>query len=55
MDYVRHVTEVLKALERSGIKIQGEKCVFYLPEVEFLGFILLTKGVKIDLFKVKAV
>jgi hypothetical protein len=28
-DYVRHIIEVLEALRRSEIRIQGEKCVFY--------------------------
>jgi hypothetical protein len=54
-DHVRHVTEVLEALGRSGMRIQGEKCVFHQPEVEFLGFILSTEGVKMDPSKVEAV
>jgi Reverse transcriptase (RNA-dependent DNA polymerase) len=54
-DHVRHVTEVLKTLKRSEIRIQSEKCVFHQPKVEFLGFILLIEEVKIDPFKVEAV
>jgi hypothetical protein len=49
------VTLVLKALRDAGIRIQKEKCAFHKQEVEFLGFILSTKGIKMDLKKLEAI
>jgi hypothetical protein len=54
-EHVQHVTLVLEALRDADIRIQGEKCAFHQQEVEFLGFILSTKGVKIDSKKLKAI
>jgi hypothetical protein len=53
--HVQHVTLVLKALRNAGIRIQGEKCAFYQQEIEFLEFILSTKGVKIDPKKLETI
>jgi Reverse transcriptase (RNA-dependent DNA polymerase) len=50
-----YVIKVLEALERTGLKINGEKLIFHQTEVEFLEYILTTTDVKINLKKVKAV
>jgi hypothetical protein len=49
------VTLVLEALRDAGMRIQGEKCAFHQQEVEFLGFILSTEGVKMDPKKLEAI
>jgi hypothetical protein len=54
-EHVKHVTMVLKALEKAGMRINGEKSTFHVTEVEYLGFIITRDGVKIDLVKTKAV
>jgi Reverse transcriptase (RNA-dependent DNA polymerase) len=53
--YTGHVIKVLKALEKIGLKINGKKSIFHQTEVEFLGYILTTTGVKMNPEKVKAV
>jgi hypothetical protein len=46
---------VLEALEKAGIRINGFKCIFYVKEVKFLGYIMGLDGIKIDPKKVQAV
>ena len=50
-----HVIKVLKTLERTGLKINGEKLIFYQTEVKFLKYILIIIGVKMNPEKVKVV
>jgi hypothetical protein len=49
------MTLILEALRDAGMRIQGEKCAFYQQEIEFLGFILSTEGIKIDPKKLEAI
>jgi hypothetical protein len=46
------VNLVLEALRKTGIRINGLKCIFYIKEMEFLGYIMGLDGIKIDLKKV---
>jgi hypothetical protein len=50
-EHIKHVTAVLKALEKANIKINNAKNVFHVQRVNFLGYILITDGIKIDLVK----
>jgi Reverse transcriptase (RNA-dependent DNA polymerase) len=54
-EHIDYVIKVLKALEKTGLKINGEKSIFHQTEVEFLGYILITTGVEMNLEKVKIV
>jgi hypothetical protein len=54
-EHIEHVRKVLEALDKADMKVAGEKCAFHQQEVEFLGFILSTEGVKMDPRKVEAV
>jgi Reverse transcriptase (RNA-dependent DNA polymerase) len=54
-EYTGYIIKVLETLEKTGLKINKEKSTFYQTEVEFLGYILTTTGVKINLEKVKTV
>jgi Reverse transcriptase (RNA-dependent DNA polymerase) len=54
-EHTGHVIKILKILERTGLKINGEKLIFYQTEVEFLGYILTITDVKINPEKVKIV
>jgi len=49
------VNLVLKALEKADIRINGSKCTFHAKEMEFLGYIMGSKKIKIDSKKVQAV
>jgi Reverse transcriptase (RNA-dependent DNA polymerase) len=50
-----HVIKVLEALERTRLKINEKKLIFHQTEVEFLEYILITTGIKINPEKVKTV
>ena len=47
--------EVLKRLSIVDFKTVLEKCLFYRQEVEFLGFIISTKGIRVDPKKVESI
>ncbi|UYV72607.1 K02A2.6-like, partial [Cordylochernes scorpioides] len=46
---------VLQRLKENGIKLNKDKCKFQLQEVQFLGHIVTTEGIKIDPEKVRAI
>jgi hypothetical protein len=45
------VNLVLKALEKAGMRINRFKCTFHVKEIEFLGYIMGSDEIKIDLKK----
>jgi hypothetical protein len=53
--YIKHVTAVLKVLEKADMKINDAKSVFHVQRVNFFGYILTTDGVKMDLVKIAAI
>ncbi len=46
---------VLTYLSRARLLLKPEKCEFYKTLVEFLGFIVITKGVYISPEKIQAI
>lgn len=50
-----HVMMVLEKLREHSLYVKAEKCHFDAEQVEFLGFIINTDGVKMDPSKVQAV
>jgi Reverse transcriptase (RNA-dependent DNA polymerase) len=54
-EHTGYIIKILKSLERTGLKINEEKLIFYQMEVEFLEYILTIIGVKINPEKVKTV
>jgi Reverse transcriptase (RNA-dependent DNA polymerase) len=54
-EYTSYIIKVLEALKRIELKINEKKSTFYQTEVEFLGYILTTTDIKINLKKIKAV
>jgi hypothetical protein len=54
-DHVKHVTKVLEALSSTGMKVNGEKSVFHVKEVEYLGYIMTPGCIKMDPKKVQAI
>jgi Reverse transcriptase (RNA-dependent DNA polymerase) len=54
-EYTGHVIKILKFLKRIKLKINEEKSTFHQTEVEFLGYILIIIGVKINSKKVKII
>ena len=54
-EHDRIVLEVLHRLEENDLFIKPEKCTFKATEVEFLGMIVGTEGIKMDHSKVSAI
>jgi Reverse transcriptase (RNA-dependent DNA polymerase) len=53
--HIKHVTAVLKALEKADMRINGAKSVFYVQRVNFLGYIFIIDGIKIDFVKITVI
>jgi len=49
------VREVLKCLQDNGLAVSAEKCVWKAQEVEFLGYIIGRKGIRMLEEKVEAI
>jgi len=54
-EQVELVRWVLKKLSENGLCVNIDKCIFHVPEVEFVGFQIGTQGVKISQKKVEAI
>ena len=50
-----HLRIVLQTLREYQLYSKSSKCEFWLTEVRFLGHVILTSGVSVDLEKVEAV
>jgi len=53
--HIGHVKGVLEVLRREKLYANKDKCIFCTHEVVFLGFVVSSKGVKVDEEKVKAI
>jgi Reverse transcriptase (RNA-dependent DNA polymerase) len=53
--HIKYVIAVLEALEKADMRINGAKSMFHVQRVNFLGYILITDGVKMDLVKIAAI
>jgi hypothetical protein len=49
------VNLVFKTLKKAGMRINKSKYIFHAKEVEFLGYIMGSNGIKTDPKKVQAV
>ena len=54
-EHNRIMLEVLCRLEENNLFVKPEKCTFKATEVEFLGMIVGTEGIKMDHSKVSAI
>ncbi len=54
-EYIPYMQDVLTCLLQAGLLLKLEKCEFYKTLVEFLGFIVTTKGVRISPKKIQAI
>ena len=50
-----HVKKVFDALNKAGLKVKLKKSEFGLKEVQFLGHIITSEGLQIDLEKIRVV
>ena len=42
------VSNILEAIQKSGMKVKPSKCEFHQKETEYLGFIISEEGVQAD-------
>ena len=54
-DYVKYIQTILEYFKKAKLRLRLEKYEFYKEEVNFLGFIVNTKGVKISKDKIEVV
>ena len=54
-EHVKHVIKILKTLEKTDVRINNEKSVFYVQRVNFLGYILIISEIKMDPVKITAI
>ena len=55
LGHQRDVENILKAIQKSGMKIKPSKCEFHKKETEYLGYIISEKGIKADPVKAQAI
>ena len=53
--HIKYVIIILKILEKVDIRINNAKSVFHVQRVNFLSYILIIDGVKIDSVKIAAI
>lgn len=53
--HFKNLEKVFQTLERANMKVQLDKCAFLKSEVEFLGFIISSSGIRTNPAKVKAI
>ncbi|XP_052625755.1 uncharacterized protein LOC128132814 [Lactuca sativa] len=54
-EHVNHVRQVLTVLRRDSLYATMKKCVFMVPKVLFLGYVVSGEGIQVDESKVAAV
>ena len=54
-EHLQHVHEVLSRLEKAGFRANVRKCFFAKPEIEYLGYWLMQKGIQPQPKKVEAI
>ncbi len=55
LEHNSHVKLVLEKLRATGLQVDIKKCEFGVTETKYLGFIISTKGIKVDPEKVAVV
>nr|GEW07528.1 hypothetical protein [Tanacetum cinerariifolium] len=54
-EHEAHLQEVLETLRKERLYTKFAKCEFWLQEIQFLGHVINSEGIKVDLDKIKAV
>ena len=54
-EHTKHVKDILRYLQKAGLKLNPKKCEFNKLEVEFLGYIIEIEGIKINSEKIKVI
>ena len=51
-EHEKHVKMVLERLCMAGLQVSIKKCEFHITQTKYLGFILITEGIEVDLKKI---
>ena len=54
-EHIQQVKKVMRKLQEKSLRLKLKKCEFHMKEMEFLGFIISTKGIQMDPAKIKAI
>lgn len=54
-EHLKNINSVFHTLSKANMKVQLDKCEFFKKEVEFLGFIISSEGIKTNPKKVEAI
>jgi hypothetical protein len=54
-EHKQHVQLVLKAMEEAGLQLDVDKCEFHKTEVTYLGYVVSTEGIQMDLSKISTI
>ena len=55
LEYEEHVRKVLLRLRKAGLQTDIKKTEFHVTRTKYLGFIISTKGIEVDLEKISAI
>jgi hypothetical protein len=55
LEHEIHVKKVLQRLLDAGLQVDLKKCEFHVTRTRYLGFIITTNGIEVDLEKVSVV
>jgi len=50
--HIEHVKQILEALTKARLEVKPQKCEFHTNNVEYLGFIITTEGLRMDPAKI---
>jgi len=53
--HIKHVKQILEALTKAGLQVKPQKCEFHTNNVEYLGFIITTEGLRMDPVKITTI
>jgi len=54
-EHIDHVKTILDCLQQRRLQLKPEKCEFHKQEVDFLGFLVGTKGIRMDPSKIASI
>ncbi len=54
-EYMQHVKKVLQTLKKVNLHIKSEKSEFYVQNVQFLKFIIMSQSLRMNLKKIEVV
>jgi hypothetical protein len=55
LDHKQHVKKVLERLRYAGLQIDLKKCEFHVTRTKYLGFVISTDNVKVNLDKISVI